>query len=79
MHQNPKCRQANGAKKKVASSPTGEIGAFKLKGAAAYLGISPISVHRLVQRGLLKPNRALRHLLFSKAQLDEFLANGGGE
>lgn len=49
-------------------------GGLKLKEACQYLGgISPISVRRLVQRKLLKPNRALRHLVFSRAELDRFL------
>jgi hypothetical protein len=52
-------------------------GALKLKEARAYLGgISVPSIHRLIKRGLLKPNRALRHLIFSKAELDRFLHNG---
>jgi hypothetical protein len=34
-------------------------GGFQLKEAADYLGISKITVRRLVQRGLLKPNRFL--------------------
>ena len=50
-------------------------GALKLKEAAEYLGgVSQITVRRLVERGLLKPNRATRHLLFSVAELDRFLA-----
>jgi len=50
-------------------------GAFKLEQARRYLGgISAISVRRLVKRGLLKPNRKLRHLVFSKVELDRFLA-----
>ena len=50
-------------------------GAFKIKEAAAYLGgISQITVRRLIERGLIKPNRALRHILISKAELDRFLS-----
>ena len=49
-------------------------GALKIKEAAAYLGgISQITVRRLIERGLIKPNRALRHILISKAELDRFL------
>jgi excisionase family DNA binding protein len=51
--------------------------AMKIKDAAQYLGISTISVRRLIKRQLLKPNRALRHLLLPKAELDRFL--GGGQ
>jgi hypothetical protein len=37
------------------------------------LGISPVSLDRLVQRGLLKPCRALRRPLFTEADLVSFL------
>ena len=56
-------RDANGA----------PVGALKTKPAADYLSISPITLYRLVGRGLLKPNRSLRHLLFPKKELDRFL------
>ena len=50
-------------------------GALKIREAAAYLGgISQITVRRLIERGLIKPNRVLRHILISKAELDRFLA-----
>jgi hypothetical protein len=70
--------QANGADKNPpAAVPTQTVGALKLKPAAAYLGgLSVPSMHRLVARGLLKPNRALRHLLFSREELDRFLREG---
>jgi hypothetical protein len=52
-------------------------GALKLKDAAKYLGgLSQITVRRLIERGLIKPNRALRHLLIPVSELDRFLAEG---
>jgi excisionase family DNA binding protein len=52
-------------------------GALKLKDAAKYLGgVSIITVRRLIDRGLLKPNRSLRHILIPIAELDRFLAEG---
>jgi excisionase family DNA binding protein len=49
-------------------------GALKLKPAAEYLGgLSVPTMHRLIQRGLLRPCRATRHLLFPKKELDRFL------
>jgi len=52
-------------------------GALKLKDAAQYLGgVSPITIHRLIKRGLIKPNRALRHILIPIVELDRFLAEG---
>jgi excisionase family DNA binding protein len=49
-------------------------GALKLKPAARYLSLSEITLRRLVERGLLKPNRTTRHLLFPVSELDRFLA-----
>jgi excisionase family DNA binding protein len=52
-------------------------GALKLKDAAKYLGgVSIITVRRLIDRGLLKPNRSLRHILIPISELDRFLAEG---
>jgi len=60
-----------------AKPPTVKQGALKLKDACEYLGgISASSVRRLIERGLLVPNRALRHHLFPIAELDRFLAGG---
>jgi excisionase family DNA binding protein len=52
---------------------TAPRGALKLSDAAKYLSVSRISVRRLIARGLLTPNRSLRHLLFPIAELDRFL------
>jgi Helix-turn-helix domain len=57
-----------------ADLPSDSVGAFKLRQAAQYLGgLHAATVRRLVERGLLNPNRALRHLVFSKRELDRFL------
>jgi hypothetical protein len=52
------------------------VGALKLKSAAKYCALSPISIHRAVKRGLLKPNRVFRHLIFPVSELDRFLREG---
>ena len=50
-------------------------GALKLPEACEYLGgISQISLRRLINRGLIKPNRSLRHLLIPISELDRFLS-----
>jgi excisionase family DNA binding protein len=50
------------------------IGALKIKEAAQYLGgVSTVTVRRLIKRGLIKPNLALRHVLIPVAELDRFL------
>jgi hypothetical protein len=50
-------------------------GALKLNQARQYLGgLSVPTMHRLVARGLLKPNRCLRHLIFPIKELDRFLS-----
>jgi excisionase family DNA binding protein len=56
---------------------TAPLGALKIKDAARYLGgVSQITVRRLIDRGLLKPNRSLRHLLIPVGELDRFLTEG---
>ena len=53
-------------------------GALKLKDACRYLGgISPSSLRRLIDRQLVKPNRALRHILIPVSELDRFIKTGG--
>jgi hypothetical protein len=52
-------------------------GALKLQQARQYLGgLSIPTMHRLIKRGLIKPNRALRHILIPISELDRFLAEG---
>ncbi len=52
-------------------------GALKQREAREYLGgISIPTLHRLIKRGLLRPNRAMRHLLFPVAELERFLREG---
>ncbi len=54
--------------------PTAPVGALKLQQAAEYLGgVSTITIRRLIKRGLIKPNRALRHLLIPISELGRFL------
>jgi excisionase family DNA binding protein len=51
-----------------------EVTALKTKQAARRLSVSEKTIRDLVQRGLLRPNRKTRHLLFPVAELDRFLA-----
>jgi excisionase family DNA binding protein len=53
--------------------------ALKLRQAADYLGLSTISIRRLIKRGLIKPNRALRHILIPISELDRFLQVASNE
>jgi helix-turn-helix protein len=70
-------RQANGVEQNIATGPTQSVGALKLKEARQYLGgLSTPTIHRLIKRGLLRPNRALRHLIFAREELDRFLREG---
>jgi excisionase family DNA binding protein len=48
--------------------------AYSIVQAAKILGISPVSVRRLIARGLLRPNKTLRHLRISQNEVDRFLA-----
>jgi Helix-turn-helix domain len=51
-------------------------GALKTTAAAEYLALTPLTLRKLMKRGLLKPNRATRHLLFPISELDRFLRDG---
>ena len=71
-------RPANGANPEQRFTRRGEeIGALKLKASAAYLGgLSVPTMHRLIARGLLRPCRQVRHLIFARTELDRFLREG---
>ena len=47
--------------------------AYNRRESATVLGISTASLDRLVQRGLLKPSRALYKPMFAVAELERFL------
>jgi len=51
------------------------VGALRRKGAATYLSVSLTTLNRLIERRLIHPNRATRHLLFPIADLNRFLLN----
>jgi excisionase family DNA binding protein len=70
-----KTLRAKGANLSLSTPTTqAEIAALKLKPAAQYLGgLSVPTMHRLIKRGMLRPCRATRHLLFPIEELDRFL------
>ncbi len=47
--------------------------AYSMQETAQVMGISYISVHRLLKRGLLKSSSALRHKLIPHAEIERFL------
>jgi hypothetical protein len=53
--------------------------AFTREHAAAMLDISPVSLDRLVKRGLIRPSRALRRPLFALTELRRFLIDTATE
>jgi hypothetical protein len=50
--------------------------AFTTEETAAALGITPITVWRLTQRGLLNPNRSTRRPLYAVSEIERFLKDG---
>lgn len=50
--------------------------AYTLKELSAELGISRISLYRLISRGLIKPLPYLRTKIFARAEVERFLAEG---
>ncbi|HEY5232801.1 MAG TPA: helix-turn-helix domain-containing protein [Verrucomicrobiae bacterium] len=57
---------------KPAASPVPKL-AFSMREAASALGVSYITVHRLLKRGLLKSSSALRTKIISLAEIERFL------
>lgn len=55
------------------SQTSGQKLALSRVEAAEVLGISPITIDRLVRRGLLNPSRATRRPLFPTWELERFL------
>jgi excisionase family DNA binding protein len=55
------------------NQPTVEKVAIKTKEAAQRLSVTEKTIRSLVARGLLKPNRQTRHLLFPVAEIERFL------
>lgn len=47
--------------------------AFSISETAEMLGVSERTIHRLIQRGKLKANKAIRHVKISKREIDRFL------
>ena len=55
--------------------PAGEDGrlAYSVQETARMLGVCDKSIRRLILRGLIRPSRALRHILIPKDELERFL------
>lgn len=47
--------------------------AYTMGETAQILGVSYITVHRLIKRGLLKSSNALRHKLIPATEIERFL------
>ena len=47
--------------------------AYTMDETAKILGVSYITVHRLLKRGLLRSSRALRHKLIPATEIERFL------
>jgi hypothetical protein len=60
----------------ITNRPAEPVGGYKIPAACKYVGgISQISMRRLIKRGLIKPNRVLRHIIIPKSELDRFLTS----
>lgn len=71
-------QQTQSDSKRLHTLPPPNRGAYQLAEACAYLGgISRSTMHRLIDRGLIRRHPAIRHILISKAELDRFLAGNG--
>jgi len=66
-------RAADGSTTPVAAPTYPDKKNYTLKEAALYLNISTRTVERLIQRGLLRRNKALRKIFIPRMELDRFL------
>ena len=53
--------------------PLDERGAFKIREAAIYLGVSVSQVRRYIRRKLITRLPGLRHVIITRAECDRFL------
>lgn len=51
--------------------------AYSMRETAEILGVSYITVHRLVLRGLLRSSSACRHKIIPKTEIERFLRDTG--
>jgi hypothetical protein len=71
--QRKKARQQD----RAINPPPTLVGALKTREACAYLGgLHPASLARLVKRGLIRPNKMLRHNTYPITELDRALEEG---
>ncbi|MCC7376098.1 MAG: helix-turn-helix domain-containing protein [Verrucomicrobiales bacterium] len=63
----------------VTSNPQTERLALSVQETAQLLGVCEASVRRLVARGLIRPSRALRHLLIPRTEVERFLRETSAE
>jgi excisionase family DNA binding protein len=47
--------------------------AYKIHEAADALGVTPITIRRMIDRGLIRPCRALRHVLIPVDEIEKLL------
>jgi DNA-directed RNA polymerase specialized sigma24 family protein len=59
-------------KKRDTNLPT-QRKALKITETADTLGVNPASIRRAIQRGMLRPCRAFRHVLISVEEIERFL------
>jgi len=65
-HQSDKARQL----------PLSDRVALKIGEAADTIGVNPVTIRRMIKRGLLKPYRGLRTPLIPVCQLKDLIENG---
>jgi predicted urease superfamily metal-dependent hydrolase len=75
-----KCATSKRAKQKApkqSNNTPAIMGAMKMRDACAYLGgIHPATLRRLIERGLIRPNKVFRHLLFPVDELNRVIREG---
>lgn len=72
----PSGPEANGQKSSKRQSKNIERIALKIKESADCLGVDPVTIRRMIKRGVIKPYRGLRTPLIPVVQLKALIEKG---
>lgn len=72
----PSGPEANGQKSSKRQDKSIDRIALRIKESAASLGVDPVTIRRMIKRGVLKPYRGLRTPLIPVVQLKALIERG---
>jgi len=75
-NQDPSGPEANDRKSQIGQKKNIERIALKVNESAESLGVDPVTIRRMIKRGLLKPYRGLRTPLIPVSQIKALIERG---